>query len=395
MRTAAPALLLAALTLGAAPVRTLAAGAGHGALAAEESVDPATGGIAPETPAEPAAKAAAAAVQPPPKRVGGFALPVIFWLPETKLGFGATGGLHLHVDGAPRASSIFAALVYTLEGQGSVDLAGDFTTRRGMFVGGRVRALYFPDVYYGLGPHSREDDREPFTRRTLEGYVVAEWPIGKTALRAGPRLDFRAEEVSEVEPGGALASGDVPGADGFRGAGAGASLTYDTRDGPFWPSRGAFAQAWYTRYPSALGDHGGLGRGLVEARKFVPLGAGRVLGLAGIGEWSHGDVPFTMLPRLGSTRFLRGIREGRYRDRLAVAGQAELRLPVRGRLSATAFGALGEVAPSPRDLGLDTIKAAGGAGLRWRLTDEGANIRLDLAVGPAGPELYVLVLEAF
>ena len=116
-----------------------------------------------------------------------------------------------------------------------------------MFVGGRVRALYFPDVYYGLGPHSREDDWEPFTRRTLEGYVVAEWPIGNTALRAGPRLDFRAEEVSEVEPGGALAAGDVPGADGFRGAGAGASLTYDTRDGPFWPSRGAFAQAWYTR----------------------------------------------------------------------------------------------------------------------------------------------------
>ena len=179
---------------------------------------------------------------------------------------------------------------------------------------------------------------------------------GRSARRPsapGRGSTVRAEEVSEVEPGGALAAGDVPGADGFRGAGAGASLTYDTRDGPFWPSRGAFAQAWYTRYPSALGDHGGLGRGLVEARKFVPLGAGRVLGLAGIGEWSHGDVPFTMLPRLGSTRYLRGIREGRYRDRLAVAGQAELRLPVRGRLSATAFGALGEVAPSPRDLGLE------------------------------------------
>jgi hypothetical protein len=394
MRVAASA-LLAALTFGATPARALATGADHGPLAAEGSVDPAAGGAAPETPAEPAAKAAAAAGDVPPERVRGFALPVLFWLPETKLGFGATGGLHLHLGGAPRASSIFAALVYTLEGQGSVDLAGDVTTRSGAFVGARVRALHFPDVYYGLGPGSQESDREPFTRRTLEGYVVAEWPIGRTALRAGPRLDFRAEEVSEVEPGGALEAGGVPGSDGFRGAGVGASLTYDTRDGPFWPSRGAFAQAWYTRYPGALGDHDGLGRGLVEARKFLPLGAGKVLGIAGIGEWSHGDVPFTMLPRLGSTRFLRGIREGRYRDSLAVAGQAELRLPVRGRLSATAFAALGEVAHSPRDLGLDTIKAAGGAGLRWRLTDEGANIRLDLAVGPAGPELYMLVLEAF
>ena len=70
-------------------------------------------------------------------------------------------------------------------------------------------------------------------------------------------------------------------------------------------------------------------------------------------------------------------------------------MPVHGRLSATAFAALGEVAHAPSDLAFDTIKVAGGVGVRWRLTDEGANIRLDVAVGPAGPELYVLLLEAF
>ncbi|WP_242346704.1 BamA/TamA family outer membrane protein [Anaeromyxobacter terrae] len=394
MKLRSASALLLALALGAASTARAAEEA-RGADAAAHATDPAAGAASAETPAEPAAKAAAESVRAPPGGVRGFALPVLFWLPETKLGLGATGGLHLHVGGAPRASSVFAALVYTLEGQGSVDVAGDLTTRGGVFVGGRVRALHFPDVYYGLGPRSSEGDREPFTRRTVEGYLVAEWPIAGTALRAGPRVDFRAEEIRDLEAGGALASGGVPGARGFRGAGAGGSLTFDTRDSAFWPSRGAYAQAWYTLYPRALGDHGGLGRGLAEARKFLPLGSGRTLGLAGIAEWSNGDVPFTMLPRLGSTRFLRGIREGRYRDRLSWAGQAELRVPVRGRLSATAFGALGEVAHSPRDLGLDTIKVAGGAGLRWRLTDEGANIRLDVAAGPAGPELYVLVLEAF
>jgi hypothetical protein len=387
---AAPALLLAVLALAADP-RQAAAADSH----AESAADPVAGTAAPETPAEPTARAAAAGVEAPPDRVGWFALPVLFWLPETRLGFGATGGLHLHLDGAPRASSVFAALVYTTGGQGSVDLAADLTTRSGAFVGGRVRALHFPDVYYGLGPHSREEDREPFTRRTIEGYLVAEWPIAGTSFRAGPRIDVRAEELSELEPGGALAAGGVAGVDGFRGTGVGASLTLDTREGTFWPSRGAFAQAWYTLYPASLGDHAGAGRGLVEGRKFLPLGAGRVLGLAGIAEWAHGDLPFTMLPRLGSTRFLRGIREGRYRDRLALAAQTELRVPVRGRLSATAFAALGEVAHAPRELALDTIKVAGGVGVRWRLTDEGANIRLDVAVGPAGPELYVLLLEAF
>ena len=41
------------------------------------------------------------------------------------------------------------------------------------------------------------------------------------------------------------------------------------------------------------------------------------------------------------------------------------------------------------------MKLAGGAGLRFRLTDAGANIRLDVAASRLGVELYVLVLEAF
>ena len=40
-------------------------------------------------------------------------------------------------------------------------------------------------------------------------------------------------------------------------------------------------------------------------------------------------------------------------------------------------------------------KLAGGVGLRWRLTGQGANVRVDLAAGDEGVELYVLVLEAF
>jgi hypothetical protein len=336
----------------------------------------------------------APAMQPKPAHgTTWFALPVVFYLPETRLGFGATGGLHHRLPGAPRASSAFLTAVYTLEKQGSLDLAGDLYLPDGILFTGRARLVDFPDLYYGIGPSTSDADRERYTRRFAEAQVALEFPV-VSGLRIGPRLDLRSERIVDVQGGGDLETGAVPGADGFSAAGLGANVTWDTRDGAFWPSRGTFAQGWALLYPG-LGSQPEFARGGVEVRQFVPLGERRVLGLAGAVEAASDGTPFTLLPRLGSTRYLRGYREGRYRDRRSWWAQSELRVPVAGRLSATAFGALGDVAPRFDAFRLDTVKAAGGLGLRWRLSDEGANIRLDVAASANAVELYVLVLEAF
>jgi outer membrane protein assembly factor BamA len=350
----------------------------------------------PESAAEPPARAAAMqAAQGTTERTSWFALPVVFWLPETQLGYGATGGLHFHVGDAERASSAFVAAVYTLERQGSLDLAGDLTLPNGAFLNGRVRAIHFPDRFYGIGPDSSEDDEERFTRQSVEGYLEADVPIAGSRFRLGPRLEAKAEEILDVEDGGQLASGGVEGSGGYSGLGVGVGFSRDTRDGSFWPSRGSLLMAWWVLYPPALSRNDGFGRGLAEARRFLPLGNGLTLGLAALTEWAHGHPPFTALPRLGSTRFLRGYREGRYRDRISWAGQAELRAPLWQRISGTVFAAIGDVAPKISSLADDAPKVAGGVGLRFRLTDQGANVRVDLAASEDGPAVYVLVLEAF
>jgi hypothetical protein len=350
----------------------------------------------PESPADPVAEAAAARAErrSHPGRVSWFALPVLFWLPETRLGYGATGGLHFHLKGAPRTSSLFLVGAYTVNDQGSADVAADVYLRNGTLLAGRVRAVHFPDAFYGLGPESRTDDKEPFTRRFAEGIFAAELPVVPRKLRAGLRLDLRTEEIRDLEPGRLLASGRIEGTEAFRAVGVGGSVTWDTRDRPLFPGRGSFLQAWYLQYP-ALGGHLEFSRANVEGRIFLPLGRGRVLGAAAFLDHAFGDTPFTLLPKLGSTRFLRGWREGRFRDRVASAAQAELRLPLWDRIHAVAFGAFGAVARDVWALSADELKVAAGGGLRYRLTPEGANIRLDLAVSDAGPELYVLVLEAF
>lgn len=375
-----------------APAAEAAAGAPDQASAPPEPSATEPGDRSVETPVHGTGHVAAAQAEQRGRH--WFALPVLFWLPETRLGFGATGGLHVRLDGAPRPSSLFAAAVYTLEGQGSVDVAGDVYLRSGALLSGRVRAIHFPDVFYGIGPHSTEAQREKFTRRSVEAVLTTEIPI-TTNLRAGPRLDLRAEEIRDRDPTGALAAGTVTGWNGYSAAGFGASASWDTRDNTFWTTRGSMVQAWYVYAPEMIGRSHGFGRGVFEARHFFPLGGGRALGVDAYAEGAHGDPPFTLLPKLGSTRFLRGIREGRYRDRLDWAAQTEYRTPVRGRLSATAFLATGAVAPRLSELSLRSAIVAGGAGLRFRLTDDGANIRLDVAASRQGVELYVLVLEAF
>ncbi len=324
-----------------------------------------------------------------------FVLPVVSYLPETGLGAGASFGLHRYVEDAPRPTSIFATALYTTEGQGLLDLAVDSTLPGGAVLAARTRALHYPDRFYGIGPDTQSSQMEHFTRESVELVASAEIPVLGTPFRAGPRFDLRAEDIGEKDAGGQLATGAVPGADGSSFVDAGLSASWDTRDRPFWPSRGTLAQAWFVIAPPAISRTGGFSRGAVELRQFLPLGGDRTLGLHAYGERASGEVPFTLLPRLGNTRFLRGIREGRYRDHVVWALQSELRSPLWWRFSGTAFAAVGDVAPRIEELRLDDPKVAGGAGVRYRLTDEGVNVRVDVAGSRFGVQLYVLVMEAF
>jgi hypothetical protein len=332
----------------------------------------------------------------PPTSRRWFVIPVVSYLPETGVGFGASTGVHLHLENAPRPTSLFATALYTTERQGLLDLAVDCTLPGGAVVAARGRALHFPDRFYGIGPNTPDSAMEHFTRRSIELVSSVELPVpGVPDLRVGPRLDLRAEEITDKDPGGELAGGTVTGSSGSSSAAGGLSVTWDTRDRTFWPSRGSLVQAWYVYAPDAASRTGAFGRGVLELRHFEPLGHGRVLGLQAYAERAHGAVPFTLLPRLGNTRFLRGIREGRYRDGFDWALQSELRSPLWWRFSGVAFAAVGDVAPRPGDVRLGDAKLTGGVGLRYRLTDEGANIRLDVAASRFGVQAYVLVLEAF
>jgi hypothetical protein len=107
-------------------------------------------------------------------------------------------------------------------------------------------------------------------------------------------------------------------------------------------------------------------------------------------------VPFFNLCQFGAQADLRGYEQGRYRDRVMFATQAEYRLILRWRLALTVFGGVGEVAPAVRAINTGDLLPAGGVGLRFSLSSKyRVNYRVDYAVGKTGGTWIVSLGEAF
>jgi hemolysin activation/secretion protein len=123
----------------------------------------------------------------------------------------------------------------------------------------------------------------------------------------------------------------------------------------------------------------------------------RVLATNLNGAAAAGDMPFYMLPTIGGGAYgLRGYQQGRYRDRVMVTGQAELRLHSAGRFGGVVFGGFGQVAPSIGELTEARVLPAGGVGLRFQITQiYRMHMRVDYAWGVDEGILYFGVSEAF
>jgi hypothetical protein len=367
---------LLAATLAASPL---------GAARPDEPPGPPAEGVKAEEPA--------AAPRAPAGREW-FGFPIAYYTPETHLGYGVLGGVDFRVKPGLDVSDVQAIVSGTTRQQAFLSLTSlVFPTDR-VAVGGSLRLFDFPDYFWGVGSDTPSSAKEAFTSRYVEALLTGEWYV-VPRLRTGPRAWFRQESLLDLQPGGALATGGLPGSEGYAAPGVGWGVVWDTRDSRFFPHSGSDVEAWYLyawRIDRAASP---FGRASFDARRFQTLGHGIVLGLAGHLEVAHGEVPVTLLPRLGGDQYLRGYYYGRWRDRVMYSGQAELRVPIVWRLLATAFGGVSDVAPSFSSFGAATIRPAGGVGARLRLSEQGLNVRFDVGVGQEGANVYFALGEAF
>ena len=252
--------------------------------------------------------------------------------------------------------------------------------------------------FYGIGQDAGEAGRTVPLEQTMD------FAVGSVLRRVRPRLYAGAAVLwmrSEVElrgdPPAELASidADRPSTHLFA---PGIQGEFDSRDDDYWPTRGSFAtlKAWF--FTDGLGASREFQRYFGAWSWYLPLrGEAMVLATNVLTSAAKGDAPFYMLPTIGTGQYgLRGYTQGRYRDEVMTTAQAELRVHSAGRLGATAFAGIGQVAPSIGDLADAAVLPAGGLGLRYQLTRQfPMHMRFDYAWGRNGNVFYFSVAEAF
>jgi hypothetical protein len=172
----------------------------------------------------------------------------------------------------------------------------------------------------------------------------------------------------------------------------GIHLQRDSRDDNFYPMSGTLSDFDFAFLDDDLGSDSSYRVWELSYRRYDELWSEGVLASRAFGRFTDGDVPFTDL----SQHDLRGYERGRYRDRMHLAGELELRQHLFWRFGGAVFAGLGQVAPSVGGFDSDKLLWSAGLGLRFRLTEENRmNYRADAARGRDGFEFYFSITEAF
>ncbi|AIZ63106.1 hypothetical protein PK28_04315 [Hymenobacter sp. DG25B] len=346
-----------------------------------------------------------------PRRVKIAVLPIVFSQPETGLAYGAAvlPVWRFGADTTTRSSNARVLAYRTQRKQSSASLTHSiFTPGERWFVGGEAQYFNFPIYYYGVGNDTRKSEKSDIS---YEVFILNQRVLKR--LRPGLFVGglYRLTNMYNVRIDDALTDDgtrpnwllerDARERQATLTSGIGPALLYDTRDNILSAHHGRFLDASVLFAGKALGSDYGFMRLQFDARQYWVLGpkdvertvlAGQVQGI-----FHGGTVPFRELANLGGERMMRGIYEGRFRDRQLVAAQAEVRQQLFWRLRGVLFGGVGQVQPQVTDFRPGQFNLAGGAGLRIDVNrQDRLSIRIDYGVGSGESSgVYFAFNEAF
>jgi hypothetical protein len=368
---------------------------------ADVSPAPTAPSAAPPVVAPPSAPPVAeTSMSKPPTRWDWAVFPVVFYAPETSLGFSGSAAVFDDTPRPPgeqrRDDTAILGVQATLRKQYQVTLSiTKFWDEARYQLTEDAAAVRYPNAFWGVGNDTPESANEPFTqsgavsRVTFAGRLVEQ-------LYLGAALSTGWYEVYGQMPGGGVDE-YVRTSPATGGAvGVGPIFRRDTRDDALGAHHGSLTTFSSTFFPRALGGAYSYSFHEFDQRSQFSLGTRTVLAVEGYAGWAPGQVPLPELPGLGGSSRLRGYYQGRYRDHLYMMAQAEWRVRVVGRFSLAPFGGVGNVFSSPTAISLERPKAAGGLSVRFNLKkDRDLNVHLDVAKSPTSSGIYLNMGEAF
>jgi hypothetical protein len=249
--------------------------------------------------------------------------------------------------------------------------------------------------FYGLGPHSRTEDRssyllEDFATDFQFGTTLSDfWRVGVTGGHVftwtgpGRRPDVPSttdEFTPEEAPGIGVGEIDF--------ARWGAFVVFDSRDARSGSRRGGLYGVRWRRHFDRTQDLYNFKQVELEVQQFVPyFNETRVIAFRANATLSFQEegqlVPVFFMPTIGGNDDLRGFARYRYYDNHAVFLSAEHRWYVFRGLDMAVFADAGKVIPRKEDLNFSDLELSWGLGFRTRLRDA-VVMRTDFAVGREG-----------
>lgn len=326
--------------------------------------------------------------------------PVIARSIETGFSFGAAASTTFHLaknDTGTRTSNIQAIALYSVKKQFVAALEGSQYTKNERYIFNEIISYSsFPDKFWGLGKYSLASNEESYKFQQYYVNLQVSKNIGHHFF-VGGLLEVQNLMDIDYTKGGIFDLDNVTGRHHYFIAGVGGSISYDNRSNAFSPQKGLFAQLYFNHFDKYFGSDYIYSNLVVDVRKYISFKQ-KVLALQAYYSGNYGDeIPLRSLASLGGSNRMRGYYEGRFRDKQLITLQSELRFPVYKRLSAVAFGAVGDVGNNLSDFSPFEFKYTYGTGLRFAVNKtERLNIRVDYGFGAKGNSgLYFQLGEAF
>ena len=326
-------------------------------------------------------------------------LPIVTPITEPAVGYGAAGGLAFISKPLGQAQSGYDRPNITLVGGmgtengswGAVtgDLRNWFDDRL-QTLAGVVYASVDLD-FYGIGEDSvLADDPLSYNLEPKGGMLQAKYRIGDSRFWAGLSYAFARTDVTFDAPAGTPGLPDC--ASESNVGGTTPSLTFDTRNNIFTPTRGTYVEATAGLFSEALGGDGEFQRAQLVTMQFVPLHPRLFLGLRGQVAASFGAVPFYLRPFI----YMRGVPMMRYQGEEMAQLEAELRWQFWKRFSLVGFAGGGAVWKDFERFEDSKTVVTGDTGFRYELARKyGIHMGVDVAVGPDDPAVYIQVGSAW
>ncbi|MDU3914106.1 MAG: BamA/TamA family outer membrane protein [Kluyvera ascorbata] len=252
-----------------------------------------------------------------------------------------------------------------------------------------------PTYYWGQGFSAGDKDskKEQYTAQDLDLRPTVYRRLAPN-IYLGVGWSLHAQHAAQINNDDPQKINSTAQGESVLSSGSSVELSWDDRDFVPNPRKGQYADLRYTRFTPDVGSDTRFDEYQLHYSRYHSLDDKNVLAWEMDGAFTQGDVPWTMMPLLGSNQRMRGYYEGRYRDKNAVSGQLEYRRKLDWRHGVVGWLGAGTMGPSFHSLDDGRWLPSAGVGYRFEFKPR-VNVRLDYGIGKGSSGFYFQVGEAF